>query len=117
MIFCCIKNSWRNVSANMGYAEIDVKHLKTVVDAVLDHLIEDLGILKVEVEEMEDFYWSCPPSERYDTTKKPSEWWTGRLSDDVGFAKLMRRGQSGDISYNLVHLAPLLRFIGEKIKR
>jgi hypothetical protein len=31
--------------------------------------------------------------------------------------KLIKRGQSGDVSYTLVHIAPLLRFIGEKIKR
>jgi hypothetical protein len=101
----------------MDNVDIDLKALKEAVNAVLDHLIEDLSIEKVAIEELEDFYWSCPPSERYDTSKKPSEWWTGRLSDDMDFAKLIRRGQSGDISYSLVHVAPLLRYIGERVKR
>jgi hypothetical protein len=101
----------------MGHLEIDVKRLKMAVNAVLDHLIEDLNLEKVAIEEREDFYWSCPPRQRYDTTKKPSEWWTGRLSDDVHFVDLIQRGQSGDISYTLVSVAPLLRYIAEKIKK
>ncbi len=101
----------------MASAEIDVKALKNAVNAVLDHLIVDLGIDKVAIEEREDYYWSCPPIEMYNTSKKPSEWWTGRLSDDVDFTKLIQRGQSGDISYNLVHTVPLLRYIAEKVKR
>jgi hypothetical protein len=101
----------------MGYPEIDVKRLKIAVNAVLDHLLEDLKLEKVAIEEREDFYWSCPPRQRYDTTKKPSEWWTGRLSDDVHFVDLIQRGQSGDISYTLVSVAPLLRYIAEKIKK
>jgi hypothetical protein len=101
----------------MASAEIDVKALKNAVNAVLDHLIVDIGIDKVAIEEQEDYYWSCPPVEMYNTSKKPSEWWTGRLSDDMDFTKLIQRGQSGDISYNLVHIAPLLRYIAEKVKR
>jgi hypothetical protein len=101
----------------MGYPEIDVKRLKIAVNAVLDHLLEDLKLEKVAIEEREDFYWSCPPSKRYETTKKPSEWWTGRLSDDVHFMELIQRGQSADISYSLVHVAPLLRYIAEKVKK
>ena len=101
----------------MAYVEIDLKHLKIAVNAILDHLIEDLSLAKVAIEEPEDFYWSCPPRERHDTSKKPSEWWTGRLSDDVSFVELIQRGQNGDIAYNLVHVAPLLRYVGEKIKK
>jgi hypothetical protein len=41
----------------------------------------------------------------------------GNLSDDADFVKLVGRGQSGDVSYNLVHVAPLLRYIGETIKK
>jgi len=101
----------------MASNEIELKMLKKVVNDVIDHLIEDLRMERVAIEEQEDFYWSCPPRERYDTSKKPSEWWTGRLSDDVDFARMITRGYSGDISYNLVHVAPLLRYIGEKVKQ
>jgi hypothetical protein len=96
--------------------EIDIKCLKNGIIAILDHLTEDLNIKQVRVPEEEDFYWSCPPSERYDTTKKPSEMWTGRLTDDVDLTKAIKRGSGGDISLNLIHLAPLLLYIGEKIQ-
>jgi len=76
----------------MASREIDLIVLKNAVNAVLDHVIKDLGIEKVTIEEKEDFYWSCPPGEIYDTSKEPSEWWTGRLSDDIDFVKLIERG-------------------------
>jgi hypothetical protein len=101
----------------MAYAEIDVTSLKIAVDAILDHLAEDLGIQKVAIDETADCYWDCPTSEMYDMTKKPIGLDVGRLRDDVDFVKLIKRGQSGDVSYNLVHVAPLLRYIAEKIKR
>jgi hypothetical protein len=40
----------------------------------------------------------------------------GRLSGDVDFMSKIRRGQSADIPYNLIHVAPLLLYIAEKIK-
>jgi hypothetical protein len=113
-----IRSSWKNVRAPMGGSnEIDVRNLKTAVNAVLDHLIEDLGLEKIKIEENIDYYWHCPASEIHDMSKKPLGLDVGSLRDDVDFAKLIKRGQSYDASYNLVHIAPLLRYIGEKVKR
>jgi len=47
---------------------------------------------------------------------QPSDLTVGQLSDDFDFVKLVRRGQTADVSYNLVHIAPLLRYIGETIQ-
>lgn len=96
--------------------DIDLKVLKNAVNAVLDHLIEDKVLERVSIAETEDFYWDYMVPEMYDTTKKPAELSVGRLSDDADFVKLVYRGQSADISYNLVHIAPLLRYLAEKIK-
>jgi hypothetical protein len=101
----------------MAYVEIDVKVLKNAVNAILDHLIDDLGCTKVEIKDGSDFYWHCPAPEIYDMSKKPIGLDVGRLTDDDHFIKLIARGQNYDASYNLVHIAPLLRFIGETIKR
>ena len=101
----------------MSVVEIDIKAVRAAVNVILDHLIEDLDIQNVKVEENEDFYWNCPAAELYDVSKRPIGLDVGRLSDDVDFVKLVRRGQSGDISYNLVHIFPLLRYISEKTKR
>jgi hypothetical protein len=101
----------------MDHSEIDVKVLKNALNAVLDHLINDLGFDKIKIEETSDHYWHSPASEIHDMSKKPNGLDVGSLSDDVDFVKLINRGQSGDVSYNLVHVAPLLRYMGEKIKR
>jgi hypothetical protein len=66
-----------------GYAEIDVKTLKGAVNAVLDHLIDDLGLEKVKIEEGTDHYWHCPASEIHDMSKKPIGLDIGSLGDDV----------------------------------
>jgi hypothetical protein len=101
----------------MAYAEIDVTSLKIAVDTILDHLVEDLGIQKIAIDEKADFYWDCPTSEMYEMTKQPISLDVGRLRDDLDFVRLIKRGQSGDVTYNLVHVAPLLRYIAETIKR
>jgi hypothetical protein len=101
----------------MPNPEIDLRVLKNAVNAVLDHLLEDVGLEKVKIDDGEDFYWNCEPPEMYDRSKKPAELSVARLSDDLDFMKLIRRGESGDVSYNLVHVAPLLLYIAEKVKR
>ena len=107
----------KDVRENMGYADIDLKVLRSAIDAILDHLIEDLGIEKVEIEDDHDYYWHCPASEVHDMAKKPVGIDVGRLSDDIDFVKLIQRGQSADVSFNLVHVAPLLRYIAERIEK
>ena len=52
----------------------------------------------------------------HDVSMQPSDLTVGQLSDDFDFVKLVRRGQTADVSYNLVHIAPLLRYIGETIQ-
>jgi hypothetical protein len=99
----------------MDYAEIDVRALQAAINAVLDHLIEDLGHEKIRIEESSDYYWHCPDSQIHDMSKSPVGLDVGRLGDDADFVKLIKRGQSGDVSYNSVHVAPLLRYIAEKI--
>ncbi len=98
----------------MGSAEIDVRTLKGAVNAVLDHLVEDLGVERVQIDDTEDYYFECGAEDRHSMTQPPATD-VGRLSDDVGFIKPIRREDSGAASYNLPHIAPLLRFIGEKI--
>ena len=99
------------------HAEVDVTVLKDAVNAILDHLIEDLGLKKISIDQDSNHYWHCSQSELNDMSAKPSGLDVGSLKDDVDFVKLIRRGQSGDVSYNLVHIAPLLRYIGESIKK
>lgn len=101
----------------MAKSEIDLKTVKLAVNSVLDHLIEDLKLEKVPIDDGKDFYWDCPAPEMYDSSKKPADLTVGRLSDDVEFVQSVQRGQCADVSYNLVHLAPLLRYVGETVQK
>lgn len=101
----------------MPNAEIDLRALKHAINIVFDHLIDDLELEKVKIEKDRDLYWHCPASEISDMSKAPLGLDVGRLSDDVDFVKLIKPGEGGDISYTLTHVAPLLRYIGETIKR
>ena len=104
-----------SVSANMDKVEINLAELKMAVDGLLDHIIKNLGVEKVTIEEKEDFYWDCPSPAMYDTSKKPSgELDVGRLSDDLGFLRQMLRDE-GYVGYMLVHAAPLLQYVAEKV--
>jgi hypothetical protein len=106
-----------NASVPMGSSGIDLERLRIAVNAIIDHLIQDLGIKSVQIDGADDFYWTYSSPEVYDSSKKPGEPEVGRLTDDADFVRLVRRGESGDISYSLVHVAPLLKYIGEKVKR
>jgi hypothetical protein len=96
--------------------QIDLRQLREAISAILDHVIEDLARETVEIEPGKDLYWHVPVAELHEMSRKPIGTDVGRLSDDVDFMKLIQRGQSGDVSYNLVHIAPLLRYIGENVK-
>ena len=100
----------------MEKEEIDLRDLKTAVNAILDHVIEDLNIGKLAIKNSEDFFWDCPPREMYDMSKKPTEWWTGRLTDDLEFIQKMLASQDGYIAFMLTHAAPLLRYVGQKVR-
>ena len=97
--------------------EIDLRTVKLAVNSVFEHLIEDLGLETVPINREEDLYWSCPAPELYDTSRKPPDLTVGRLSDDMEFGRLIHRGENADASYNFVHLAPLLKYIGESVKK
>ena len=101
----------------MAETEIDLAALRKAVNAVLDHLVQDLGLEKVPIDDAQDLYWECSGAEKYDTLKKPVVEEAGRLSDDMEFVRLIERGQSADVSYNLIHVAPLLQYLAEKVKR
>jgi hypothetical protein len=101
----------------MANNEINLKTLKLAVNSVLDHLIEDLGLENVPIDGAKDYYWGCPAPEMYDMSTTPTgdHLTVGSLRDDMEFIRSVRRGESYDASINLVHVAPLLRYIADTI--
>lgn len=101
----------------MESAEINLRQIKTVVNTILDHLIEDLRMDSVPIDAAEDLYLEYPFPQAFDVSKRDADLDVGRLKDDVELIQKVSRGRGGDVSYNLVHVAPLLRYIAEKVRR
>ena len=95
---------------------INLQEVRTGLNTVLDHLMNDLKLHTVEIDPGNDLYWHVPSNELNDMSKPPKGLDVGKLSDDFDSVKLIRPGEAGDAAYNLVHIAPLLRYIGEKVK-
>ena len=96
--------------------QINLQVIRSALNTVLDHLTNDLKLSSVEIDPETNLYWHVPISELYDMSKAPKGVDVGKLSDDFDFVKFIRHGEAGDVAYNLVHIAPLLRYIGEKVK-
>jgi hypothetical protein len=94
--------------------EIDLKSLKKATDAILDHVINDLGIEKVEIEDDADFYWDIPTDRLYAVKNSQPTLDVGRLSDDWDFVSKMLRDDA-PVALMLIHVAPLLRRLAEKV--
>ena len=98
-------------------AEIDVHALRKITDAILNHVIQDLGIEKITITEDRDFYWEVPQGRVHAVRQDQPQLDVGRLSDDWEFVENLIKEGEPKIALMLVHIAPLLRMIGENIGR
>lgn len=95
--------------------EIDVRELKLMADTILDHIINDLGIEKIQLKNDRDFYWDLPDDALYSVNKEQPKLDVGRLSDDYEFLAEIPRDKSNAVAFMLTHLAPLLRYVGQEV--
>ena len=51
--------------------QIDLRVIKSSINAVLDHLIEDLQQPTIEIDPKEDLYWHIPAAELSEVSKPP----------------------------------------------
>lgn len=80
--------------------------------------MEDLQMESVAIDESQDLYWELPFKVAHDVSKPPNDDFSvGKLSDDCDLIRNVCRGEGGDISYNFVHVWPLLRYIAETVKK
>ena len=93
--------------------EIDIDKLRLITDQIFDHISRDLKINKVSLEQ--DYYWNVPSEFLFDMDSAPKELDIGQLYDDWEFLLKTLDDEEQAISLMFVHLAPLLRYIGEKV--
>jgi uncharacterized ParB-like nuclease family protein len=97
-------------------SEIDLQVLKRAVTDVLDHMMEDLNLTTVSIDPSKDCYWDLDEPALYDMSKDPDDFTVGRLTDDYHFVGGVHRGQAGDHAFNLIHIAPLLRYLAKAVQ-
>jgi len=95
--------------------EIDLRALKQVTNAILDHVINDLKIKKLAIKEDRDFYWEVPSDQLYAVKKEQPQLDMGRLLDDWEFLAPIINDKEQAVALMLIHLAPLLRYLGEEV--
>jgi hypothetical protein len=95
--------------------EIDIRQLREIINHILDHVIDDLRIEKLAIDEKQDFYWDISDRHVYCVEKRPSELDVGRLTDDWEFLCPLSKDRSQAVPLMLTHVVPILKFIGEKV--
>jgi hypothetical protein len=92
---------------------INIPELRRIVNELLLHA-ERLAGQSVAIDS--DFYWDLPSPEMWDVSKDiPKVDQVGSLGDDLGFLRSMSEIEEHGPSLNLIHAAPLLRYLGEKV--
>ena len=95
--------------------EIDIVRLKSIIDRLLDHVIKTRGVRRVELGS--DLYWDMSEEALYNVVDRPQELDIGRLSDDWELLSTMLEEGATPVAYQLTHVAPLLRRLGEVLGR
>lgn len=93
---------------------INISELRLVIERILNHIERDLG--KAEVVLDEDDYWDVADEERYNFSKTPKNFEHGQLRDDWEFLLPIIKNEDRAFALMLMHVAPLLRRIGEQIR-
>ena len=96
-------------------SEIDIENLRLVTNKIFDHIVRDLGIKKVSIEQSTDLYWCVAPGDAHAMDKRPQQLEVGRLTDDLDFTNLEVDQGDPPPTLLLVHIAPLLQYLAYKI--
>lgn len=92
--------------------EINISELRFIVNALLDHIEIDLNTKIVSIDSLD--YWDVSNDERV-LFKQPNGYVVGNLKDDLEFLYPLITGAANPVSLMLDHVAPLLRYIGQKV--
>ena len=92
---------------------LNIPELRAIINDLLTRAEREMGP-NVPIDT--DFYWDLFSPELWDVSKKiESVEGIGRLSDDLHFLRAMGNPLEVGPVLNLIHAAPLLRYLGEKV--
>lgn len=93
---------------------IKLEELRLAINAIFDHIQEDLKIEDCPL--TENYYWDISDDSLYAVDKDAEAPSVGSLQDDWEFLKpLLSQDRNQAVSLMLIHAAPLLRYLGRKI--
>jgi len=94
---------------------LSVVKVKQVIDAIFAHIIQDLHIENVAVPERDELYWDILLDSSNVADVPEPRIGVGKLSDDWEFLESILDDREQAVSLMLIHVAPLLRYVGTKI--
>jgi hypothetical protein len=93
---------------------LKIEDLKRVVNLILDHILVDLDVRAVEINPRNELYWNMGAEMLHDMENENPQLDVGSLTDDWHFlSKVDNREEA--VSLLLIHAAPLLRYVGERV--
>lgn len=96
---------------------IDLVKLRRVVNAIFDHVSNDVGVKKISISKDNDFYWEVPDDRLHAVQKNQPRLDVGRLTDDWEFLYAILKDKKQAFGIMFMHVAPLLRYISAKAGR
>jgi hypothetical protein len=94
---------------------VDIQKLKKIINTILDRMTDELKVNEVLIDEMQDLYWDVPTDSIFKVKEKQPDLDIGKLSEDWEFLQGILEDRDRAVSLMLIHVAPLLRWIGEKV--
>ncbi|MCU7806283.1 MAG: hypothetical protein KZQ73_00190 [Candidatus Thiodiazotropha sp. (ex Semelilucina semeliformis)] len=92
--------------------EVELQKLRQITEMIFDHIEKDLKIDRVSLDQ--DYYWNIPSKVLHNMEATQIVPDIGQLYDDLEFLENALSDKNQAVSLMFIHLAPLLRYIGEK---
>jgi hypothetical protein len=94
---------------------VEIRQLRLALNRILDHVCDARGITSVSL--AQDYYWAIPTASVYSVTEQltANDFEIGSLCDDWDIIQTCVIHTNNAIAANLATLAPLLRYIGERL--
>lgn len=90
--------------------KIEIEKLKMATEKLFKYL-EDLNIKEIDFEN--DYYWVISEEQQFETSKDPSNFTIGQLTDD--YQEVLKDINEEVSGHTFYHLAPLLKYLSQKI--
>ena len=95
---------------------VDLRELKAAAVSLIDTLIRLNGKDSITIDADADFYWEVPLDDLYSVKRDPPQLDVGRVSDDWEFIRPIASDPSAATPLALIHLAPVIRYLSDRIK-